>query len=169
MGKKSRASKQKKERGPEGRCWDWMIACGDSHYAKNRASFVAYSRIARRFETTMLSGTVFVEGVGTVELRVRSSPEEGAPTRTLVLENVLHVPNALCNGFAVNVWFQECGGASEPYWYAVPFKDLEKLVLAGDPQGESYLDDGPTLLTGEEGEEDSASAEYITECRFCRL
>lgn len=43
---------------------------------------------------------VYVAGIGTVELKVQALRETGSPIRTLVLKNVLHVLDAICNRFA---------------------------------------------------------------------
>ncbi|RAH85140.1 hypothetical protein BO86DRAFT_407521 [Aspergillus japonicus CBS 114.51] len=111
------------------RCWDWMVVSGTNHYAKNRASFKSYRPVNRMVS----NGTLFIAGVGTVELSVRASPARGSPTRTLVLDNVLHIPKAICNGF--------CFGQYHTIHKGTPFCGLEKLALAGNPQGESDLNE----------------------------
>ncbi|KAJ0417921.1 hypothetical protein BJY00DRAFT_315519 [Aspergillus carlsbadensis] len=146
---------------PAERCWDWMLVAGNTHYAKDRASFIAYRHIARYCPAAMLGRPVLVAGVGTVELKVPSSPNPGSYVRTLVLENVLHLPNAVCNGFSVALWLQASGtcglgsiGACTgwdkqdlPYWFSLPFHGSERLVLYGNPQGRTYLGDGPKMLS----------------------
>jgi hypothetical protein len=32
-----------------------------------------------------------------------------------------------------------------PLWYAEDYKGLERVILAGNPQGRSYVPDGPNL------------------------
>ncbi|KAL4783375.1 hypothetical protein BJX76DRAFT_330019 [Aspergillus varians] len=101
----------------------------------------------------------FVAGVGTVELRVRSSNRGGYPIRTLVLENVLHIPSATCNGFCWPKYHSAHGGSvsfdqellgtdgqDHLLWYGQFFCGLRKLVLAGNPQGESYLENGKSYF-----------------------
>ncbi|PYI16784.1 hypothetical protein BO99DRAFT_414746 [Aspergillus violaceofuscus CBS 115571] len=136
---------------PRRRCWDWMVVSGTNHYAKNRASFKSYRPVNRMVS----NGTLFIAGVGTVELIVRASPDGGSPTRTLVLDNVLHIPKAICNGFCfgqyhtihkgtVSLGVDYYHGTDEQgaeLWFGQPFCGLEKLALAGNPQGESYLNE----------------------------
>lgn len=138
----------------QSRCWDWIIVSGTSHYARDRSSFVTYRRVGRTVSSGLIGGNIFVAGIGTVELKVRPSKTENLPTRTLVLDNVLHVPSAICNGFCFAKYQRAHGGSvsfgidmygtdrqKHPLWYGVPFCELEKLALAGNPQGESYLED----------------------------
>ncbi|KAL3440739.1 hypothetical protein BJX65DRAFT_316159 [Aspergillus insuetus] len=137
-----------------------MLVFGNAHYARDRRSFTTYRPLGQYCPTSMSGQVVFVAGVGTVELKVPSSPNKGSPVRTLILVNVLHIPSALCNGFSFNVWTQADGyfaggkGASAgydqqrvPYWYTQPFCGSEKLVLDGDPQGKSFLGGGPKVLS----------------------
>ncbi|KAL4863507.1 hypothetical protein BDV12DRAFT_177432 [Aspergillus spectabilis] len=150
----------KRENPPRRRCWDWMIVSGSCHFAKNRSSFVTYRRVGYKVSNSLTGGTdTFVAGVGTVELRVRSSNRKGFPIRTLVLENVLHIPSAICNGFcwakyhsahggsvSLRKEFSGTDGQDHPLWYGQSFRGLNKLVLAGNPQGESYLEDGESYI-----------------------
>lgn len=47
------------------RCWDWMIASGNCHYARNRSSFVTYRRVERHVSNYGVGGSMtFVAGVG---------------------------------------------------------------------------------------------------------
>lgn len=102
-----------------------------------------------------------------MELKVQTSREEGSLVRTLVLEDVLHIPQANCNGFSVAVYHTLHGGSTrlgrepsgsdaeyQPLWCSEKFKGLNKLVLAGNPQGESYLGDGVKMLSMYIGDED---------------
>jgi hypothetical protein len=156
---KEARKRRKQENPPRRRCWDWMIVSGNCHYAKNRSSFQVYRRVGQTVHNCT-GGDTYIAGVGTVELYVRASPKRRSPTRKLVLDNVLHIPSALCNGFSINTYHFTHGGTTRcsPFfqgtdrqgsalWYGQPFRGLEKLVLAGNPQGESYLDDGPKLLS----------------------
>lgn len=135
------------------RCWDWMVVAGDCHYAKNRSAFKTYRRVRDA------AGTLFanaprsrVIGIGTVELVVKRSPTDPS-TNVLVLENVLHIPDAICNGFCAMLnggyesWdrggvtqFFEDAYLTRPMFYATEFCGLTRLVLAGNPQGESVLE-----------------------------
>jgi len=67
-----------------------IIVGGDYHYAKNRSSFKEYHRIKAKV------GLTRVIGIGKIELLVER--KDGTPY-TLVLEDVLHTPSAICNGF----------------------------------------------------------------------
>ncbi|GIC88865.1 uncharacterized protein Aud_005266 [Aspergillus udagawae] len=138
-------------------CYDWMIVSGNCHYARDRASFTHYRAIPRR---TCIKNNIFnpqdeleVAGVGTVELRVcRTVRDGGASSHVIVLEDVLHIPEAVCNGFnpllygssmSCNMEYWE--GADrhgEPVWFAVPYAGGTRLVLAGEPRGESELIQG---------------------------
>ncbi|KAB8257964.1 hypothetical protein BDV32DRAFT_126468 [Aspergillus pseudonomiae] len=151
--------RRKRETPPRRRCWDWVIVSGNCHYAKNRSSFKVYRRVGRMVPDATGAET-YIAGAGTVELNVRTSSKKGSPTRSLVLENVLHVPNAVCNGFSIGVYYATHGGTTSfsPFfrgtdeqdsalWYGKPFHGLQKLVLAEDPQGESYLENGPEILS----------------------
>lgn len=144
---------------PRRRCWDWMVVSGTCHFAKNRSSFKDYRQVGKDVPNAMFTDAppLYVAGVGTVELKVRASAKKGASTRTLILEDVLHVPSAMCNGFNVMAYHRENGGTSgmkdgtdehgDPLWCSQEFKGLSRLVLAGNPQGESYLNDGPKMLS----------------------
>jgi hypothetical protein len=138
------------------RCWDWMIVSGTSHYARDRSAFKTYRHVGKAVKNTIAPELdLFVAGIGTVELGVRTGDEEGSPDGVLVLENVLHVPNAICNGFSWVVYDGMHGGFTHigletrgfdrdgrPLWCGQPFVGLRKLVLAGNPQGVSNLRDG---------------------------
>ncbi|OJK03496.1 hypothetical protein ASPACDRAFT_56899 [Aspergillus aculeatus ATCC 16872] len=153
---------QKEENPPRPRCRDWMVVSGTNHYGKNRASFKSYRPVNRMVPNPLFPGKeLYIAGVGTVELNVRASPEEGSPTRTLVLDNVLHIPVAVCNGFCWGQYhtihkgtisfgavFQGTDGQGAALWFGQPFCGLHKLALAGNPQGESYLNpDGAHMLS----------------------
>lgn len=87
---------------------------------------------------------------------------------TLVLENVLHIPKARFNGFNPALYgagvlsFRQDGCQARtrrgrPLWYSELFLGPSRLVLAGDPQGESQIRDGETYwlsvyLNGEQAE-----------------
>lgn len=138
------------------RCYDWMIVSGSCHYAKDRESFNRY----RPVNKLVNGGSTFIAGVGDVELQVKSSPKGGSPVKILKLENVLHIPDACCNGFNINRWLMQGGSGQmrpdgtsgfdehgDPFWYAKDYKGLERVVLAGNPQGTSYVPDGPKALS----------------------
>lgn len=145
--------RKKAENPPHRRCWDWIIVSGQCHYAKNRSSFVTYRRVGRSISQGLTGGETFVAGIGTVQLKVPASKKKGSPIRTLVLDDVLHIPSAICNGFCMAKYHTLYGGTTSfghgmsgtdsqghPLWYGKPFCGVDKLVLAGNPQGESYLE-----------------------------
>lgn len=142
------------------RCWDWMFVGGTSHYAKNRSSFSTYSRAPCRI------GSTRILGVGTVKLETVRRPEDHdrqqqgqqgqqGHTYTLELENVLHIPEAVCNGISITPEFMIKHGlqmdwresllykadTGEPWFYGRMYRGLPRVVLAGDPHGASYLEE----------------------------
>lgn len=165
---KQKSQKQKQQQKQQHRrCWDWIAVSGSCHYARNRSSFKEYRQVGKTVKTGVISPELLVYGVGTVELKVRSSPKEGSPTRTLVLGNVLHIPTAICNGFCfakhpetrygstiLNPMMQSFDAEGRPLWYTEEFYGVSRLVLDGNPQGETYLSDGPKFLSMHIGTED---------------
>ncbi|KAJ9221837.1 hypothetical protein DTO027B5_4590 [Paecilomyces variotii] len=158
---RKRQKRQKLENPPGRRCWDWMLVMGSCHYARNRSSFKEYRRVGRTVSTAVIPGNVYVAGVGTVELMVRSIPKKGSAAHRLILYNVLHIPKAICNGFCFTKYHRRFGGSTSfakdgmqsndaeghPLWYGEEFHGLDRLALDGNPQGETLLSDGPKLLS----------------------
>ncbi|PYI25132.1 hypothetical protein BP00DRAFT_410219 [Aspergillus indologenus CBS 114.80] len=133
-------------------CYDWMIVQGNCHYARDRAAFTSYRPVTTvRLQTNIFNPMEELEvaGVGTVELPVARSLAPSNPfanhdhpnTHTLVLENVLHIPEAVCNGFnpllygsSMSCTAERWTGADRagtPLWVATPFAGGSRLVLAG--------------------------------------
>ncbi|MCJ1386735.1 hypothetical protein MMC17_009861 [Xylographa soralifera] len=142
---KAHKKRQQAANPPRRRCYDWMIVSGDCHYAKNRSSFTDYRPIQ------MTAQGLRVIGIGTVRLQVWRSPG-ASDTHTLLLENVLHTPDAMCNGFRSQFlggsesWSADGvqgldGPTGQPSWYGVHFCGLCRLALAGNPRGESVLEE----------------------------
>ncbi|CZR56447.1 uncharacterized protein PAC_06335 [Phialocephala subalpina] len=133
------------------RCFDWMNTSGSCHYAKNRSSFSTY----RPVEVTIGANNTPILGVGTVELEVKKSPSSNETGR-IVLYNVVHMPSAICNGFSPMTQAGEGLGTGASFggtrvegteggmtvWYTERFCGLDRLVLAGNPQGESHMTPG---------------------------
>ncbi|RAH83602.1 hypothetical protein BO86DRAFT_408554 [Aspergillus japonicus CBS 114.51] len=94
--KPTRRARTHQQQASTARCWDWLLlpAGSNTHFAKNRASFATYRRAPCRIANQR------VLGVGTVQLRVRRAPDD-ARTTTLVLRDVLHMPQARWNGISV--------------------------------------------------------------------
>lgn len=149
-------NKREQENRQYRRCWDWIIVSGNCHYTKDRSSFKTYRPVQKTVRTgKVFAGRrdTFVAGVGTVELKVCTSGDEGSSDRVLVLENVLHVPSAICHGFNFGRYHDRNGGEAtvragdwkgsdkngRPLWYGLPLCGLQKLALSGNPQGESYI------------------------------
>jgi hypothetical protein len=139
------------------RCWDWMVTSGSVQYARDRSAFEAYTPA-----TGTVGGTAYI-GIGRVKLSVRRSPNMDSTYRSLVLENVVHIPTAICNGFVPHLCsdvrdtmsmrregiFATSNPDGKPAWYAENAYDLYRLVHEGNPQGESPLEDssGPKMLS----------------------
>jgi hypothetical protein len=124
------------------RCWDWIVVGGDYHYAKNRSSFKKYHRIKAKI------GLTRVIGIGTIELQVE---RKDSTPYTLILENVLHTPSAICNGF--NPSLTDCrqmwsaadsvegnSANGESLWHARNFFGLPRLVIVNNPEGDSVIE-----------------------------
>lgn len=134
-------------------CFDWMVISGNCHYARDQASFATYRPVARQIKNNIFNpyDELHVAGVGTVELDVCKSPHD-LSSHTIVLENVLHIPEAICNGFnpllygssmSCNQDYWDGGDTSgNPVWFSTPFAGGSRLVLAGNPQGESEMIQG---------------------------
>ncbi|OGM49142.1 FAD dependent oxidoreductase [Aspergillus bombycis] len=155
--KKSKSRSKPKQLNTYNRCWDWIVTDGNCHYAKNRSTFRSYRRAPGKIAGSR------VLGVGSVELRVRRRSGDGE-INTLVLDNVLHMPNARCNGLSLPKYREthplagvdgegdhveaRSDDGSEPEWYAERYHGLSRVVLAGEPQGESHLsEDGHYMLS----------------------
>lgn len=82
------------------RSYDWILISGNTHYARDRASFKDYTAI------NTIVGENRVLGIGVVELAVVRSPPlnlSGFPMANpgaskLILADVLHMPDMVCNG-----------------------------------------------------------------------
>lgn len=134
-------------------CFDWMVISGNCHYARDQASFTTYRPVTRQIKNNIFNpyDELHVAGVGTVHLSVCKSPHD-LSAHTITLENVLHIPEAVCNGFNPLLYgsgmschqeYWEGGDTSgNPVWFSTPFAGSTKLVLAGDPQGESEMIQG---------------------------
>jgi hypothetical protein len=144
---KEQRKEQKLANPPRRRCYDWIVTTGSCHYAKNRSSFQTYERLP----VNVTVGGQRVIGKGTVQLKVRCSPARHSATRVITLEDVLHIPDAICNGFApmrkedtdrTVTWTEEMVQGDwngNPLWYGKRFCGLWKLALDGNPQGESEM------------------------------
>ncbi|KAL3472280.1 hypothetical protein BJX99DRAFT_9106 [Aspergillus californicus] len=133
-------------------CHDWMIVSGNCHYARDKASFTTYTPLNTVIKSNVFSphDETHVAGVGTVHIPVRRGPND-ASVHTLVLDGVLHIPEAICNGFnpllvgsSMSCHLEYWEGADRqgtPMWFGLPFAGFGRLVLAGGC-GESDLIEG---------------------------
>ncbi|KAI2969096.1 hypothetical protein CBS147323_4074 [Aspergillus niger] len=82
-------------------CHDWMVVQGNVHYARDRAHFTTYRPVTAHLKNNIFNpmDELEVAGIGTVEIPVVRSLDNPFDTHTIVLENVLHIPEAVCNGF----------------------------------------------------------------------
>ncbi|RDW72679.1 uncharacterized protein DSM5745_07851 [Aspergillus mulundensis] len=140
-------------------CRDWMIVSGNVHYARDQASFVpsTYTPVHTPIKSNIFNplDEMVVAGIGTVHLTVPRGVNDPS-THTIVLENVLHIPEALCNGFnpllvgssmscLADRW-EGCDRFGRGMWYGTRFCGLGRLVLAPGPDGQAESD----LIEGRE-------------------
>lgn len=127
----------------EQRCYDWIVQTKGVHYSRNKAWFSTYSPV-----NIQLENGLWCQGVGLVHLdvRIQQSPGGEGGFRTVVLNDVLHLPKAVCNGFslAVSSNYVACeAGLKDSNRGSVLLLDalrgLNKLSLLGSPNGESPL------------------------------
>ncbi|GKZ34342.1 hypothetical protein AbraIFM66950_004572 [Aspergillus brasiliensis] len=119
------------------RCFTWLLlpAHSNTHIAKNRSSFSSYRRAPCKIANQR------VLGVGTVQLRVQRAPDDPR-TNTLVLHDVLHMPNAKCNGISVAKYTGESeeetaseGGSSSGERAVVEVERGDSAGGGGDAEG----------------------------------
>ena len=81
-------------------CNDWIFSSASNiHVAIDKSVFTTYTPFKSHVLTVADQRLVPVKGIGCVELRIRRQP--GArESHTIKLENVLYVPNWLCNIFS---------------------------------------------------------------------
>ncbi|KAL5333316.1 hypothetical protein BJX70DRAFT_71558 [Aspergillus crustosus] len=136
-------------------CRDWMIVSGNCHYARDSASFTTYTP-----STTTIKNNIFnlfdemhVSGVGSVQLTVPATPGDPTIFSTLVLEDVLHIPEAVCNGFNPLLvgssmschpgYWEGKDRMGRAMWFGLPLAGLGRLVLKpGEGEGVSELIEG---------------------------
>lgn len=130
-------------------CYDWIFSSASNvHVATDRSIFKDYSS----FKTYVLAVAdcrqILVEGIGSVNLTIRCK-KGGKRCHTITLENVLHIPNWMCNVFsdvyfeALRIDFEHSWGKDGvqfmtrredntlvPWGFTEEFCGLERLVLA---------------------------------------
>lgn len=130
-----------------------MVTSGNTHYAKDLTSFTSYTPISATISHNVFSPTdeLQVTGVGAVALEVQRSPRS-LDTHVITLQDVLHIPDALCNGFNpllygssmschTDLW-EGRDAKGTPLWYSLPFAGASRLALAQRRCGGSELVDG---------------------------
>ncbi|KAL6230512.1 hypothetical protein BDW75DRAFT_222531 [Aspergillus navahoensis] len=137
-------------------CRDWMIVSGNVHYARDKASFVpsSYTPISTTLKSNIFSphDEMIVAGIGDVHLTVPRGINNPS-THTLVLENVLHIPEALCNGFNPLLigssmschaeYWEGCDRWGNELWFGTRFCGVGRLVIVPvDGRTESDLIEG---------------------------
>lgn len=149
-------------------CTDWLLTTGNAHYVRSLSSFSSSSSYTPLREPITLahntmdpSTDLVVHGLGKVELDVQSpspslegvSPEQGGSSHRILLENVLYIPQAICNGFSPVVFgggmsCEEGIGAVGPGWIARPFAGGMRLVLAAGSGAGSGAGGGSEVVEG---------------------
>jgi len=143
------------------RCWDWIVVQGSTHFARDRASFATYKAFQDPTTTTIFNSLPRpVIGIGTVKIEVSTGPAENAPTRTITLKNVLHMPTALYNGFCAKRQgdlqsfdhpIQAWDKFGRPTWCTKDFWGWQRVVIAGHNEGISPIRETALRLGKEEG------------------
>ncbi|PYI02959.1 hypothetical protein BO78DRAFT_375932 [Aspergillus sclerotiicarbonarius CBS 121057] len=150
-------------------CHDWMIVQGNVHYARDRAHFTSYRPVTLRLKNNIFNPTeeLQVAGIGTVQIPAVRSLDNPFDTHTLTLDNVLHIPEAVCNGFNPLLYGSSMSCSETAWtgadrdgrmmWVARPFRGGARMVLGGGLSGESEIIEGryytlSLYVSGEERE-----------------
>ncbi|KAH8431659.1 uncharacterized protein LDX57_009315 [Aspergillus melleus] len=150
-------------------CHDWMVVSGNCHYARDAEHFTTYRPVSVSLKNNRFNPheELHVAGVGTVQLTTCRSANDPTP-RVIRLDEVLHIPDAVCNGFnpllvgsSMSCHATHWEGADrqgEPLWFGLPYAGGTRVALAGDLRGESELIGGReyTLSLHVSGEEKMA-------------
>jgi len=141
-------------------CHDWIFStASNTHIAIDRASFKTYVSFTSYVLTVSDQRQVVVKGIGSVELKIRRAAGS-RESHTIQLDNVLHVPDWLCNIFSdtyftperayEHTWnqfgvnfFRKEEVYFRPWGYTENFCGLDRLVLAKNPQGRSPMLEDP--------------------------
>ncbi|KIW18716.1 hypothetical protein PV08_03005 [Exophiala spinifera] len=141
-------------------CYDWIFSTASNvHIAVDHAAFKTYMPFKSYVLTVADQSHVSVKGIGSVELKIRRAPGS-KDSHTIFLENVLHVPDWMCNiisdiclepamtyehtwtEFGVN-FFKKDKGAFRPWGYTENFCGLDRLVLSHNKRGHSPMLEDP--------------------------
>lgn len=137
-------------------CHDWIFSSSTNvHVAIDKPMFKTYTT----FDSYVLSladyRKIEVKGIGSVEIRIRCK-QDSKSERTIMLENVLHIPSWLCNIFSdvyfmplrtfEHVWtesgvnFMIREDDKLQHWgYTESFRGLDRLVLGRRHDGRSPM------------------------------
>lgn len=131
---------------PRPRCYDWLPQKQGVHFARNRSSFSDYTSVNVKLDNGM-----WVQGIGSTHLDIMKGPDDSHGVDSIVLQDVLHLPNAICNGISMAMFDKGTVSYSPIFgcrdqkgvmvWRLDEYCGLHKLALLGDPQGESPLQD----------------------------
>lgn len=137
-------------------CYDWIFSSASNvHIAIDRSAFKTYIPFRTYVLAIADQRQVPAKGIGTVELKIKRQPGS-KESHKVVLENVLYVPNWLCNiisdahftpaqDFEHNwsefgFYFQQRKDDKwRPWGYTEAFCGLERLVLYKDLAGRSPM------------------------------
>ncbi|KIW54251.1 hypothetical protein PV05_06620 [Exophiala xenobiotica] len=141
-------------------CYDWIFSTASNvHIAIDRSAFNTYVSFKSYILTIADQSQVTVRGIGTVEIKIRRAPGN-KESHTIRLENVLHVPDWMCNimsdicflpemnyehtwtEFGVNFFVRE-NGKFRPWGYTENFCGLDRLILSRRKQGRSPMLEDP--------------------------
>jgi hypothetical protein len=126
---------------------DWIMSTGsNAHCAHHRDWFTSYTPFESHAHGTM-GGTLDVEGVGDVELRVKKPQRNAKPSYSIIqLKGVLYCPSAICNQISVGcLGYDVSFGKGEISRNGVPigiidFPLLWKFRLSGQTPNQTSLD-----------------------------
>ena len=141
-------------------CHDWIFSTASNvHVATDRAAFKTYIAFKSYVLTIADQRQVQVRGIGTVELKLKREPGS-RDNHTITMENVLHVPDWLCNVFS-DAYFQPAASyehtwtefgvnfflrnkdSFKPWGYTENFCGLDRLVLSKNHHGRSPMLEDP--------------------------
>lgn len=144
----------------QSQCYDWIFSSASNvHVAIDRGSFKDYVPFESYVLTVSEQRQVPVRGVGTVEVKIRRA-EGSKEAHKVCLENVLHVPDWLCNIFSdihfmperdyEHTWtqfgvnfFKRDADALRPWGFTEGFCGLDRLVLLKNHQSRSPMLEDP--------------------------
>lgn len=138
-------------------CYDWIFSSATNvHIAIDRCTFRSFVPLDSYILTLSGSHEVPVRGIGSVDLKIRCKPNSNQ-TRIITLENVLYVPNWVCNIIS-DIYFSSADASYEykwtdlglqftkntdgklkPWGYTEPFSGLDRLVLSRRLPGRSPM------------------------------